>query len=128
MTGRLRCICKRVALWGGFDDAIRNGYYSFMKKASITQTKNQLSALIDLVRHGETVLIMDRGRAVARLEPMLPGNDPQAEGQLSQLERGGIIRRARAHPPKKFLQQPLPKVTGKASVLRALLAERSEGR
>ena len=98
-----------------------------MKKASITQTKNRLSALIDLVRHGETVLIMDRDRPVARLEPVLPANKLEAEGQLVRLEREGIVRRAHANPSKKLLQPP-PKVRGKASILRALLAERSEGR
>ncbi|RME21268.1 MAG: type II toxin-antitoxin system prevent-host-death family antitoxin, partial [Deltaproteobacteria bacterium] len=38
-----------------------------MKTASITQTKNQLSALIEQVKRGETVLILDRGKPVARL-------------------------------------------------------------
>jgi hypothetical protein len=32
-----------------------------MKKATITEAKNQLSALIDQVRHGETIVITDRG-------------------------------------------------------------------
>ena len=41
-----------------------------MKKASITETKNSLSALLDLVKQGESVLIMDRNRPVARLEPV----------------------------------------------------------
>ena len=42
-----------------------------MKKASLTETKNSLSALVDQVRHGETVLIFDRGRAVAKLISVL---------------------------------------------------------
>ena len=33
-----------------------------MKTAAIATAKNQLSALIDLVRKGETVIITDRGR------------------------------------------------------------------
>ena len=45
-----------------------------MKKASITETKNRLSARCSIrVRHGETVLIMDRGNPVARLEPVQQG-------------------------------------------------------
>jgi prevent-host-death family protein len=45
-----------------------------MKKASITETKNNLSALIDgLKGGGEPVLIVDRGRPVARLEPVTGG-------------------------------------------------------
>ncbi len=39
-----------------------------MKKASITEAKNNLSALIDSVKGGSPVLIVDRGRPVARLE------------------------------------------------------------
>ena len=38
-----------------------------MKKASITEAKNNLSALIDRVKAGASVLIVDRGRPVARL-------------------------------------------------------------
>lgn len=41
-----------------------SGYYSFMKKVSITdyEAKNQLSALIDSLKGGSPVLIVDRGR------------------------------------------------------------------
>ena len=41
-----------------------------MKKASITEAKNNLGALIDSVKGGSPVLIVDRGRPVARLEPV----------------------------------------------------------
>ncbi|MCP3964406.1 MAG: type II toxin-antitoxin system Phd/YefM family antitoxin [bacterium] len=33
-----------------------------MKTAALTETKNNLSVLIDQVRHGETILVLDRGR------------------------------------------------------------------
>ena len=48
-----------------------------MKTATITQTKNQLSLLIDAVKQGETVIILDRNIPVARLEPVTPdaGNE-----------------------------------------------------
>jgi hypothetical protein len=36
-------------------------YSSQMKKATLTETKNNLSALVDQVQHGETILILDRG-------------------------------------------------------------------
>jgi len=39
---------------------------AIMKKASITEAKNNLSALIDSVKGGSPVLIVDRGRPVAR--------------------------------------------------------------
>ena len=41
-----------------------------MKTATITEAKNGLSALIDRVRAGESVLILDRGVPIARIEPI----------------------------------------------------------
>jgi len=35
------------------------GYSSHMKRATLTETKNNLSALVDQVQHGETILILD---------------------------------------------------------------------
>ena len=37
-----------------------------MKKASITEAKNNLSDLIDSLKGGSPVLVVDRGRPVAR--------------------------------------------------------------
>ena len=99
-----------------------------MKKASITQTKNQLSALLDRVRHGETVLIMDRGRPVARLEPALQEGERNEAGRLARLERAGILRRAISPARSRLLLEPPPKSKKGASILQALLAEREQGR
>lgn len=99
-----------------------------MKKASITQTKNQLSALLDRVRHGETVLIMDRGRPVARLEPALQEGEGNEAGRLARLERAGILRRAISPARSRLLLEPPPKPKKGASILQALLAEREQGR
>jgi len=99
-----------------------------MKRASITETKNQLSALIDAVRHGETVLILDRNRPVARLESVVTADAQDAEGRLARLERSGVLRRARRRLSKSFLSGPLPKPRKGTSILDALLAERRDGR
>lgn len=99
-----------------------------MKKASITQTKNQLSALLDRVRHGETVLIMDRGRPVARLEPAVREGEGDEAGRLARLERAGILRRAVSPARSRLLLEPPPKPKKGASILQALLAEREQGR
>lgn len=99
-----------------------------MKKASITQTKNQLSALLDRVRHGETVLIMDRGRPVARLEPVSSESNAEIEAAINELERAGVVRRPREEVNTDLLlQDPLP-APGGASALQALLEERREAR
>ena len=99
-----------------------------MKRASITETKNQLSALIDAVRHGETVLILDRNRPVARLESVVTADEQDAEGRLARLERCGVLRRGRRRLSKSFLAGPLPKPRKGASILDALLAERRDDR
>jgi len=107
---------------------LQNGYSSQMKKATITEAKNQLSALIDRVRHGETIVITDRGRPVARLVSALTGAAEDPEGRLARLERRGGLRLAAAEPPRALILKRLPKVRKPAGVLETLLDERREGR
>lgn len=99
-----------------------------MKTASISETKNRLSAYIDLVRKGESVLITDRDVPVARLEPLAPGLPAGDEALLSNLERKGVIKRARLRPGKNYLKSlpPAPRIKG--DLLAALVAEREQGR
>jgi len=99
-----------------------------MKRASITEAKNQLSALIAGLRSGSPVLIVDRGRPVARLEPVTSGLDSEPDGRLSRLIRDGIVRPARAALPRAMLADPPPRPKAGASALAALLEERREGR
>ena len=98
-----------------------------MKKATLTETKNNLSALVDQVQHGETILILDRGRPVARLESVL-GQEDDPEGRLARLERQGLLRRATAPLPREVLTERPPRPSEGASGLEALLAERRDGR
>jgi prevent-host-death family protein len=98
-----------------------------MKRASITEAKNNLSALIDWVKSGAPVLIVDRGRPVARLEPVAGTREPD-DGRLARLVRDGIVRPGRGKVPAALLSEPPPRVDGKTSVLEALLEERREGR
>lgn len=97
-----------------------------MKTASVTETKNQLSALLDRVRAGETVLILDRGVPVARLEPVSEDADPT--GRMQRLERAGIIRAGRGAPPIERLRERLPKLAPGVSAVEMLLEERRSGR
>ena len=46
-----------------------------MKTATITEAKNGLSAHIDRVRAGESVLLLDRGVPIARIEPIAASAD-----------------------------------------------------
>ena len=99
-----------------------------MKRASITEAKNNLSAQIDGLRSGSPVLIVDRGRPVARLEPVGLQPERDADGRLSRLVREGLVRPRRAPlGPSVFSAEPASVGQG-ASVLEALLEERREGR
>ena len=99
-----------------------------MKTATITEAKNQLSSLIDRVRHGETIVITDRGRPVARLVSAVTGAAEDPEGRLARLERRGGLRRAAAPPPKALILKKLPRTKRASGVLDALLEERRESR
>jgi prevent-host-death family protein len=98
-----------------------------MKRASVSEARNRFSALLDLVRSGESVTITDRGRPVARLVPAAGQPAGDDEDRLARLERAGLIRR----PTKKldvegFLAEPLPDLGG--GVVELLLQERRRGR
>jgi prevent-host-death family protein len=98
-----------------------------MVVATITEAKNRLSALIDQVRAGESVLIVDRGTPVARLESAISAS-PDAEGKIARLERAGAVQAARKPPATKLLSTTPPALRGSASAVAALIEERREGR
>lgn len=96
-----------------------------MQRTSITEAKNNLSALIDRVRQGETVLICDRNRPVARLQPVGPGDDSGTDAWLPGLVRDGLL--ATAGKPLSLRSLPKPiKPAKPASIVAALQADREE--
>jgi prevent-host-death family protein len=97
-----------------------------MKKASITEAKNNLSALIDRVKGGSPVLIVDRGRPVARLVPVSAISSDN--DRLARLVREGVVRPGRDLPPRALLGTKPPRPKKGASGVRALLDERRDGR
>jgi prevent-host-death family protein len=99
---------------------------AFMKKASITEAKNNLSALIDSVKGGSPVLIVDRGRPVARLEAV--SGSRSDEDRLARLVRDGVVRPARGVVPKALFAKTPPRTKKGTSGLRALVEERRQGR
>ena len=56
-----------------------------MQTASITEAKNNLSKLLKKVRHGQSILILDRNVPVARLEPLASGSPESDEARLLEL-------------------------------------------
>jgi len=99
-----------------------------MKTVSITEAKNRLSALIDGLKAGSPVLIVDRGRPVARLEPVTSAGEGAENGRLSRLVREGIVRPGRVPPSRSLFTSRPPRPKGGASVVAALLEERRRGR
>ena len=95
-----------------------------MEKATISELKNRLSAYLRMVRAGETVLVLDRSRPIARIERV--GGPTGIDDRLGRLEAAGLVRRPKRGLPMKSLATPPPRP--KQSVLSALLDERSEGR
>jgi prevent-host-death family protein len=98
-----------------------------MKIVGITDAKNRLSALIDGLKGGARVLIVDRGRPVARLEPATAGKDEQ-DGRIARLVREGILRPGKAQMPRALITaQPLRMKSGSSAVA-ILIGERRDGR
>ena len=97
-----------------------------MTTASITEAKTNLSKLIKKVRHGESVLILDRDVPVARLEPLPPGSQEGDDARLAELERRGLLKRGTGKLPKDFFK--LPRLKFKKSLVEAVLEERREAR
>lgn len=100
-----------------------------MRTASVTEAKNRLSALLDEVRAGETIVIVDRGIPVARLEPAAAVADDQ-DGRLARLNRAGfvILPGDTQAIHEHLLSQPPPRPSTNATALDALLEERRTGR
>ena len=72
------------------------GYTACMIKASVSQTRNGLSGLLAEVRQGETVIIMQRGRPVAKITRYDPAGltDDLA---AAELVRSGLPIRQKRH-------------------------------
>jgi antitoxin (DNA-binding transcriptional repressor) of toxin-antitoxin stability system len=99
-----------------------------MKRASITEAKNNLRALIDGLKGGSAVLIVHRGRPAARLEPVTAGLETENDGRLARLVRDGIVRPRRSAPARTLFSNRPPRAKAGASVVKALVEERREGR
>ena len=99
-----------------------------MKRASISETKNNLSALIGGLKSGAPVLIVDRGRPVARLEPVTGGAEGGEDGRLSRLVRDGLVRPRRAAPARSLFTSRPPRADAGASAVESLVAELREER
>lgn len=97
------------------------------RMVKIAELKNRLSYYLRRVQRGESILVCDRDRVVARIERVPPqARVRESEAAwLDRLERRGVIRRGSGRLTRQWLAQR-PPVT--ADVVAALLQERDEGR
>jgi prevent-host-death family protein len=99
-----------------------------MLTVSVSEAKSKLSAILERVQHGETVLILRRGRPVARLEPVRATSDVTDEARTARLEQSGVIRRASAPADASLLDGPAPSLTAEVGLLSAVIEDREQGR
>ena len=99
-----------------------------MIKVSVSQTRTGLSGLLAEVRQGETVIIMQRGRPVAKITRYDPA------GLTDDLAAAELVRSGLADPPEapldvdRFLATPRPRLANGLSVSELIVAERKAGR
>ena len=96
-----------------------------METASISEVKNGLSAIIDRVKGGESIVVTDRGIPVAVIEPVTGRID--VEDRLARLERLGLIKRGKGEVPLELLRSPGPRLPDGVSLVDYLLEERRSG-
>lgn len=97
-----------------------------MEKVSVSKLKNQLSAYLKKARDGQTVIVTDRNKPIASLQPVAP---PTTEDEhIARLVELGIVSLPKSPPLSiEEIRRRRPVVPG-AGVLEALLEERREGR
>jgi prevent-host-death family protein len=99
-----------------------------METINVTQAKAHLSRLLERVARGETVLVVRRGRVIARIEPAGTGSEGAGASVLDALQREGVLRRPAKRPDPKVLRGRKPPMPRGKGLLDALLSEREEGR
>ena len=97
-----------------------------MKRIAVSTLKATLSACLAKVKAGDEVLVMERGKPIAKLVPVAKDSDGTL-AQLHDLARAGLVRVGSGKLPTGFWKLPRPK-DRKRRALQALLAERAEGR
>lgn len=96
-----------------------------MRSRSISEAKNQLSALIKQVQGGEPITITDRGVPVACLIPIRASGLP---ARVLGLAQSGLARLPERTPHGKWVDSPWPELRPGRSPVDALIEERRKER
>lgn len=96
-----------------------------MRTAAISELKSRLSEYLDVVRAGEELGVTDRGKLIARLQPV--SSELDSTSDLVELERLGLAKLPTTplHVEAFFALPRASDPGGRA--LAALLADREEG-
>ncbi len=95
-----------------------------MKRASVSQAKSHFSSYLNDVARGETVLIFDRDKLVARLEPVSHADVPDAERVKALVKSGVASAPRRRLDAGAFLRRPRPRLPKGASGPATLVKDR----
>lgn len=95
-----------------------------MKRLSLSKAKANLGRYVKEVKRGETVVLLERQRPVAKLV-RLEGDELEG-GHLDELEAAGVVKRASRPLARDFIKKH-PPVRATASVLAALRDDRRGG-
>jgi len=95
-----------------------------MKRASVSEAKSHFSSYLNDVERGETVLIYDRNRLVARLEPARHADLPDAERVKALVTSGVASAPRRGLDVRSFLKRTRPRLPQAVSATEALIKDR----
>lgn len=96
-----------------------------MKTTGVAELKAHLSRYLEQVKGGQEVLVTERGLPVAKLMPLQAVDQPAS--RRHRLARAGLLHLGTGRVRPALLRPPRGPQVGR-SVLKALLAEREEGR
>ncbi|WP_424312314.1 type II toxin-antitoxin system Phd/YefM family antitoxin [Haloferula sp.] len=96
-----------------------------METSNIATAKSQFSRLIDLVKQGQTVLITERNKPVAMLQPLVGSSNASLDALFAS---GLLAPPGKALDLAKFLSAPRASLAPESSLTRAIIEEREEGR
>jgi len=96
-----------------------------MKKVNVSELKNRLSHYLRFVRAGQSVLVYDRDRVIARIDPASDAGVADSDAWIAELETRGTLR-----PPSTKLRGNWlrGRIAARVDVVAALLDERESGR
>lgn len=97
-----------------------------MARVGVAELKSGLSQYLDRVQAGETLIVTDHGRPVAKLIPIALG-EQEPDDRLRALDRLGWVRLGGPPISSDFWKLPRPQDASGRS-LELLLEEREDGR